>query len=374
MVTRSPTRSSAADRSSEGRHFHARAASLLHELARREETELPLISAYVDLRPPRDQADPAVRATRIVLRDRLREIGESLPRHGPVRKSFAADAARIEGIIDDEAGNRERGLAVFACHGDGLLEVLRTWNAFELVIEAGPLPSLVPLARLVDHEPAIVALADTNSLRLFVFQPGRLLELPAIDDPPDDYTRTEVGGWSQARYQRHVDEHRDAFARRAATVIARAMERETAERLLLAGDEVAVPRLREALPTPVASRVRDVLRMELRATVDEIEAKAMPVIADLEAADARDAADRLVGAIAHGTGVGRPRPTQGALKTGAVMELLLDDAIGNDDAKELVRLAAGSAARITFVPGHRGLQELGGVGALLRYQLGPTRS
>jgi len=341
----------------------------------REPSEFPIVSAYLDVRPSTDRTDPGVRATRVVVRDRLHEIAQSLPRHGPVRASFTADAEHIERLIDETAGEHERGLAVFASSGAALLETLRTWTPFESLIEVGRWPSLVPLAHLAGHEPAVVAVADSNSLRLFVSQPGRLVELPAIDDPPDDYTRTEVGGWAQARYQRHVDEHRDAFARRAAAVIARTIEREGATRLLLAGDEVAMPRLRSALPTSVADRVRRVIRLELRATLDEIEAKALPAIAELEAEDAIEAANRLVDEVgAQGLGVGRAGPTRRALEEGAALELLLDDAMPGRDAEDLVRSAARSSARITFVQGHAGLQGLGGVGALLRYRPRGARS
>jgi hypothetical protein len=242
------------------------------------------------------------------------------------------------------------------------------------------------LARFIDHEPALLALADTNSLRLFVSQPGRLVEVPAIDDEPDNYSHKETGDAAEARFQRHVEDHREKFAQRAARVIGRTFEREAVERVFLAGDDVAIPHLHAALPHAISDRVRDVLRLERRATLDEIEAKTLPAIESAEVGDARDAADRLIGAIgARGLGVGRIDPTRQALETGAALELLLDASIGDDapadpagqagaeliseaDANALIILAARTDARITFVPAHDGLRELGGVGALLRYR------
>jgi peptide subunit release factor 1 (eRF1) len=129
-----------------------------------------------------------------------------------------------------------------------------------------------------------------------------------------------------------------------------------------------------------------VLRIELRASLDEIESKALPAIERLEADDARGAADRLIGAIgAQGLGAGRLEPTGRALEQGSVLELLLDadigagspaepedealsGLIGEADADELVRMASRTDARVTFVPEHAGLREMGGVGALLRYR------
>jgi hypothetical protein len=112
----------------------------------------------------------------------------------------------------------------------------------------------------------------------------------------------------------------------------------------------------------------------------------LPAIESAEVADARDAADRLMGAIgARGLGVGGLDPTRQALTVGAALELLLDAAIGGDapaepagqaaadliaeaDANQLVTLAARTDARVTFVPAHAGLRQLGGAGALLRYR------
>jgi peptide chain release factor subunit 1 len=360
---------------SQGRELDSRrarrqAAALLRHLAEREPTALPVLSAYLDLRPPADTTVPGVREARIVLRDRLAEAITSLPAHSDAHRSIAIDRERTAVLLDDVAAERHRGLAVFACAGEGLFEQLRSWSAFDSRVEVGPAPFLVPLARLVDHEPALVAVADTNTLRLFLATPSRLDELPAIDDEPDDYTRTEVGGWAQARYQRHVNEHRDAFARRAADRIQGTMELEGAQSLLLAGDDVAIPRLRHELSTAVAVRVRDVLRIELRASRDEIEAKVLPVAERLRTDDAHDAADRLVGAVrAKGLGVGRAAPVRRALEAGQGLELLLDPAgpPAEADGNEFVRLAARSGTRIRFVPDHDGLRELGGVGLLLRY-------
>jgi peptide chain release factor subunit 1 len=348
-----------------------RAAALLRQLAEREPTALPVMSAYLDLRPPADAAVPAIRESRIILRDRLAETLSAMPVHSQAHRSTAIDGERVVTLLDDLAAESERGLAVFACSGEGLFEELRSWAPFDPRIEVGPTPFLVPLARVVDHEPTLLAVADTNTLRLFIAQPGRLEESSAIDDEPDDYTRTEAGGWAQARYQRHVDEHRESFARRAADTIEATMGREDAVRLILAGDEVAIPRLRGELSTAAAERVRDVLRIELRATLDEIEDKVLPVVERLDADDARDAADRLVGAVgAGGLGTGRPGPVRRALESGQGSELLLDPAgpPAEAEANELVRLAARGGTRIRFVSDHDGLRELDGVGLFLRYR------
>jgi hypothetical protein len=358
-------------RPGQAREEHEYAAGLLRRLAEREPTDLPLLTAYLDLRPPADAQEPRARAARVVMGNAIRAIEATLPGHGRERDSFAEDARRLEELVDAaETADGERGIAAFGCSGEGLFESLRTWSPWDQRVEVGPLPILTPLARFVDHEPALLALADTNSLRLFAVQPGRLDELPAIDDEPDDYRRTEVGGWSQARYQRHVDDHRAEFARRAAAVIERAVHSEGARRLYLAGDEVAIPRLRDALATDVAERVRDVVRLEVRAGREEIEARAIAAVARDEEEDAREAADRLVDAVqGNALGAGGREATRLALEMGEGLELFLDgSAVPEADVEELIRLAARTDARITFVSDHDGLRDMEGVGALLRFR------
>jgi peptide chain release factor subunit 1 len=352
---------------------HVRAAVALRQLAAMEPGEAPFLSAYLDLRPSPDAARPAIREARIVVRDHLRSSLDSLPAHGPAHDSIRADGERLVAVVDDLAGERERGIAFIGCRAADLSFELRTWVPFETRVEVRPRPVLLPLARHADHSTTVVALADTNSLRLFVSQPGRLVELPAVDDEPDDYTRTEAGGWSQARYQRHVDEHRDQFARRAAGVTERAISRFAGDALLLAGDEVAIPRLRQALSGPAAEAVRGVLRLELRSALDEIEVKALPEIDRVRDDDARETADRLADAVgAGGMGTAGVKRVHRALAQGQGLELLLDpDPTGplhESDAEELISTALTTATGVRFVTGHDALRDLGGVGLLLRYR------
>jgi hypothetical protein len=348
-------------------HFD-RARTLLRDLASREPTDAPLISAYLDLRRPGDATDPAVREARVVLRRRRDELRVSVAKHGPGKESFEADGDRIESLLESVGQQGERGLAAFACRRDSLFASLLAWEPFASRVDAGPLPFLLPLARLVDHEPTLVAVADTNALRLFTSQPGRLEELPGIEDDDDPYHRTDAGSPAQAEHR--VDELRSDFARRASAIVARSIATEEAERLILGGPEAATTLLREHLPKAAADRLRATVRVG-RASHGEIESAVLPLIARLEADDAIDAADRLMGAVAaNGAGVVGLEATRERVEYGQGLELLVDEggAVSEAQVEELVRLAARVGTRITFVTEHQGLLDAGGVGMLLRYR------
>jgi stalled ribosome rescue protein Dom34 len=84
----------------------------------------------------------------------------------------------------------------------------------------------------------------------------------------------------------------------------------------------------------------------------------------------REPADRLVDAVrGNGLGTGGREATRLALEMGEGLELLLDGSVvPQADAEELIRFAARTDARITFVSDHDGLRDMEGVGALLRFR------
>jgi hypothetical protein len=240
-------------------------------------------------------------------------------------------------------------------------------------VTVGWQPDLFQLARLVDeHETAVVAVVDSNTSRLFVTRRGVLREVGGINaDPKYFRTRPMMGGLNQASYQRHNAGLRVQFARETAAELARLVDTQGASRVVLAGDEVAIPLLRDALSPQVAGLVKDVLRLDIRASLDSVAEDVKQVLAASEAEDGQTTADLLVGAVrAGGLGVAGLDETRAALEHGQVDELVLDPATDLDEATrgELVRLAQLTSATVEVVPRHDGLQRLGGVGALLRYR------
>jgi peptide chain release factor subunit 1 len=346
---------------------------LMRRLAELEPGELPVISAYLDLRPQATGQNPAVRSGLIVLKDRLREIEKTLGPRGEALESFQADAARIESYLEEQLSPAAQGLALFACADRELFEAVESGVAFENQVAVGPAPALFQLARLLDEqETAVIALVDTNTARLFVTRLGRLEEVGGPDDDSVHYRKRSTGGWSEARYQRHIDKHRADFAREAAVEIERLVDQEGAVRLILAGDEVAIPTLQEALSPNLAQLAADeVPRVDIRASRDELEQTVASILAQAESEAALGTADRLVGAVrADGLGVAGLERTRRALEYGQADVLVLADKaeLRADARDELIRRAAQTGAEIEVVEGHEALERLGGVGALLRYR------
>jgi peptide subunit release factor 1 (eRF1) len=380
---------------------HGDLKDILRRLAEFEPAGLPVLSIYLDIRPQATGNSPGRRAGLTVLRDRLREIESTYWPRGDDFDSFAADRERIEAFIDSEADPSAHGLAIFACHGADLWEVVEAGVPFRDSVSAGPVPDLFQLARLLDQEEtAVVAVVDSNTARLFVTRAGLFEEVDGPDEPSVSYRKRSMGGWSQARYQRHIDKHRIDFAREAAAEVEALVEREGARRVILAGDEVAITPLTDHLSPAVKERVQEIARIDIKASSSEVIDEIRPVLERIEAEDGTSVADRLIDAVRAGRlGVTGVEPVRAALDAGAVDTLVLlalpgrppvpgdaQDArdlaqrgeiqeeaesadLDLDARNELVRMAALTAADVEVVDEHEALEHAGGVGALLRYQL-----
>jgi peptide chain release factor subunit 1 len=346
---------------------------LLRRLAEREPSDLPVLSIYLDMRPQATGQSPGRRASLTVLKDRFSEIERALGPRGDDLDSFRADQERIREFLDESFDRAADGLAIFACSGAGLWETVEAGIPFEDEIVAGPVPQLFQLARLLDeHQTAVVAVVDTNTARLFVSRVGRLDERGGPDEDSVHHQKRQTGGWSQARYQRHIDKHHEDFAREAADAITRLVERYEAGRVVLAGDEVALKPLQDALPDQVTDKVGEILRLDIRTSPDDLAAAIRPVLERMEAEASESAADLVLEAVrAGGLGVAGLEPTRKALEIGQVDRLLLagNGALDDDERNELIRMATTSAADVEIVEGHEGLERAGGVGALLRYRI-----
>jgi peptide chain release factor subunit 1 len=347
-------------------------ADVLQRLAALEPTHLPVLSIYLDMRQQATGESPGRRASLTILRDRLRTIRATMGPRGDDLDSLDADEARIREHLDGSFDRAASGLAIFACSGTGLWETVESGEPFDDQVTAGPVPDLFQLARLIDEQrTALVAIVDSNTARLFLSRIGRLEEVGGPDEDPASFRKRRMGGWSQANYQRHIDKHHADFAAEAASAIERSVDRHGAERLVIGGDEVAVTPLLDALPQALKDRLGEILRIDIRASRDEVAAEVEPVLRAMEAEDSAATADALVATVrSDGLGVAGREATERAARNGQVDRLVLaeDGPIDPAVRTELIRLVTQAAGEVEVVDDPR-LTEMDGVGALLRYRV-----
>jgi peptide chain release factor subunit 1 len=345
---------------------------LMRRLAEAESTDAPILSIYIDTRPEAHGQRPGVRNELIVVRDRLNALEDRLELRSDALASFQADRKRIEDLLESEEVNDTDGVAVFACSHIGLWEAIGAQVEFDTQVSAGPTAELFQLARLLDDQvSAVVAVVDTNTCRLFVTRRGGLAERAGLDDSPAEHSRHDTGGWSQARFQRHIDMQDRRFAGEAAEVIDRLVQREKPAHVLLAGDERAITVLDAALSERVRPLVEHVARIDMRATLEDVREEIAPMLGALEEADSQDVAERaLAGRRAGDLGAAGINDVMAALEAGQVDELVIDETVETDEQlrAELIRQASLTDAHVEIVHDHPGLRGVEGVAATLRYR------
>lgn len=378
----------------------------LEKLARFEPAPYPVVSLYLNTQPGqtgRDQYDA-------FLRKELKQRGRTYPAGSPERDSLERDLERIATYLRDELQPSANGIAIFACSAGELFETVQL-NApiDEHWLYIGDTPHLYPLARLESQYPRYAAVvADTNTARIFVFAGGEVVSEKQVEGFKT--RRSSQGGWSQARFQRHIGNYHAQHAKEVVDVLGRVVQSEGINEIFLAGDDVVLPLLREQLPKPLAEKVVDHIRLDTYAPVKDVLAASLEAMRRLNERTDREKVDDAIGAYrAGGLGVVGAEDTLAALEKGQVEELLIsanlnamqpadpeavkaatgsestllnpavETAAGGEAAAadpqvvrladELVTRAKQTAAQVTFIEDPSLLEEFGGVAALLRFRI-----
>lgn len=368
----------------------------LNRLSAFEPTDAPVISLYLDLgadQHGRTNVEPFLRKT---LAERSRVL------KGEARQSFDADVEKITSYLADLPASPQ-GLALFACSAkDGFFETM----PLDVPIEhhwlfVGSVPHLYPLMRVNDQFPRYAALLlDTNAARLFVFGLGTVQAQAEVKNVKT--RRGAVGGWSQARYQRHIENFHLHHMKEVVAMLERVVREEALDRIVVACDATARPQLMEQLPKHLADKVVDLMKLDINAPEHQVLSKTLEALREHDADTDAAQVERMLDAWnAGGLGVAGPEDTLKALQQGQVEELLITatpellararsltsdvtpapvdvdtsapaidvDADRHRLADHFVVHAHMSAARIRFVEDPALLEDVGGVGALLRFKI-----
>lgn len=334
-----------------------------------------VLSIYLDMRPDTAGARPSYRKALTFLSNRLRILESTLLSRSQESIEFQQDRLRVQHYLDEHAEVWLQGLAIFACQRVGLFEVLEAGVPFENHVVLESKPDLFQLAHLIDEEETVVmALVDTNTARLFVTRHGFLEERQGPSDDPYRYSQFKgIANLNQKRYQRRVDQKRQTFAQEAARAIEELVKVEGARRVVLAGDEVAIPHLHRALSPTLEPLVHEeILRLDITTPRDVVKEELRPVVEEMEKESSHSVADQLIEAVQmQRLGVTGEQETLHALERGQVDTLVLaqEAPLTEQNRAELVRLATLSGAEVESVQAHEALLQLGGVGGLLRYDL-----
>jgi len=365
-------------------------ADTLTRLAGFKPTGAPVLSLYLNTQPDQHGRDHFQQFLRKEFADRLRTYAA----RSADRESLERDIARINTYIDQKLERSANGIAIFACHAaDGFFEALQLAAPIdENRLYVDRQPHLYPLARVDGQSPRYaVLLTNTNAARLFVVGDAQILSAREVVNAK--IHRPQVGGWSQARYQRHAENFHAHHIREVVDVLDFVVRTEGIERILLAGDDVALPLLRAELSPQLAKLVVDVLRLDIATPEHELLQRTLDVMREQDARSDEDKARAAVDAYrSGGLGVVGVRETMRALELGQVDEVLMtdlpatqapgmaamepfaaDERLTEAVAEELVARATRTGARVTVIEDPSLLALVGGVAGLLRFRVMPGK-
>jgi peptide chain release factor subunit 1 len=320
-------------------------------------------------------------------------------REGKHREALGEAFARLEGWIDTHFDEANKGLAVYLEVGgdwtEGFQFALPVKNRFTLDHRpvVGPLVELV--ARYRHHG---VLLVDRENLRLVSFYLDQLVhEQEVRTDPisaPHDIKR---GGFSAPDYQSRKAEETRHFFKEFASEVEDFVRRHQPDDLSVLGTHENVKHFIEFLPRPIQDMVLHTDAIAMEATTPEIRRKLTPVferhIQEEEARSLNVLRDRVKES--HMAVAGFERTLE-HLQAGKIQTLVVSRDVdreggrcqqcgflfaesagsctycsgpvhGNVDlVEEVLRLAGDQDVTVDFVAG-AALEDLGGVGGLLRF-------
>jgi peptide chain release factor subunit 1 len=238
------------------------------------------ISVYVDL-DSTDSPTPRDAHTRLnsLLDEGLKSNGASRKdlTHDQ-RQGLRDDFGRIGQFFEQEfSRDGAHGLAIYCAGLDNFWRVLSLTDSVSDEIKVGRELYLTPLVPLVGRgEGALVAVVSREQGRLYRLHGGRLEDVADhFDEQP---RRHDQGGWSQANYQRHIDNLAQEHLRTVAEDLARHVRRLRSMSVVIVCAEELRSDFAEALPKEVRQAIVGWTQAEARASAGELLAVAAPVL------------------------------------------------------------------------------------------------
>ena len=252
----------------------------LRDLAGFEAEKGCAISLYLDL-DPHVTPTPADAATRLhsLLDEAARGDGANRRELTHDQKAgLKADFERIRDFYEREfTRNGARGLAIFLSGLDNIWRPLPLTEAVADGVKVGRRLYLAPLVPLVGRgEGALVVVVGRELGHFYRLRGGRLHDI--ADHTEEQPGRHDQGGWSQARFQRHIDTLVHEHLREVADELGRLVRRLGSIQAVVIASEDTRSEFEECLSHEARTAVVGSTTAEAHATPAELLELAAPVL------------------------------------------------------------------------------------------------
>src|SRR3712207_6484076 len=242
--------------------------------------------------------------------------------------SFYADRERIKEFLETDAPVDAKGLAIFACNGEDIWEVVPLQMPVETQVVADRFPHTFNLARIVDdYETYAVVLADAQESRILVVSLNEA-EQAGTTEAADEIKRFEAGGWGQMLFQRRMENVVKAHTKEIADKLGRIIKRYNVQHVIIASNDTVKGTIRSSLPQNIQDMLVDHIKLDITGNLQSILEVTEPMMREVEHAQEADDLDTLQSeAEGQGLGVVGVGETAMALTKGQVDKLVILESV-----------------------------------------------
>jgi peptide chain release factor subunit 1 len=296
----------------------------LEKLSQIDSKQGHLLSLYLPLFQDNNDTDYNIQLKNLLreAEQRFRDnTGNELP--GDFNELFED----IRVFIRDNSGKYGRGIALFASPQKGIIEARSMPDTIETSAIVDERPNLAPLIRLVeDYAPYCTCIISRDQARILVGHLDSIEEHSSLeDDVPGQH---DQGGWSQSRYERHIEDHVHRHFKRVAQQLFDMHENKEFEYLIIGGPEEVVAGFEDFLHQYVKERVIGEIRLLMEANINDVRQQSVEVVDHYVKNRKSEQIEQVKGeSQANDLGVQGLQDTMQALQRGQVLSLVVDHEI-----------------------------------------------